>query len=311
MDIAAQTEKDGKEKMLMVQMAGGMGNQMFAYALYKALQEAGKDVYMDDFTHYGEIGRYDNHLEKIFPLSYQKGTRAAYNDLTDSSLLLWHRVRRKLFGRKEKVYQEKDALTFEEAVFAQKDACLVGYWQSERYFESVKEKLRQEFVFDWAHFPKEALCLRERMERTNAVSLHVRRGDYLSGKFAPIYGGICTQAYYESAKRYMAEKLGDCVFYLFTNDADWGRAAEGENVVFVDCAGEDNAYVDMALMSSCRHHILANSSFSWWGAWLNPRQDKIVAAPDKWLNTSEGTDVYYGLCTVRINGEGEVTREGL
>ena len=82
-------------------------------------------------------------------------------------------------------------------------------------------------------------------------------------------------------------------------------------VVFVDCAGEDNAYVDMALMSCCRHHILANSSFSWWGAWLNPRQDKIVAAPDKWLNTSEGTDVYYGLCTVRINGEGEVTREGL
>ena len=89
----------------------------------------------------------------------------------------------------------------------------------------------------------------------------------------------------------MAEKLGDCVFYLFTNDADWGRAAEGENVVFVDCAGEDNAYVDMALMSCCRHHILANSSFSWWGAWLNQRPERKVIAPQPWFHQYEMPDI--------------------
>lgn len=292
--------------MLMIQMAGGMGNQMFVYALYKALLHEGRDVCIEDFTHYKEINRYDNNLEDIFPLTYEKTTRTEYNRLTDSSLLPWYRIRRKLFGRKDKSYVEKDAITFEKEVFEQEDCCFVGYWQSQRYFEKVQDDLRKDFTFNWDKFPHKAQEYRKQMEQTISVSLHVRRGDYLNEKFAPIYGGICTDAYYEAAKAYIKEKYPDCVFYLFTNDAEWGRTQENDNVVFVDCTGPDNAYVDMALMSCCKHNIIANSSFSWWGAWLNKNSDKAVIMPARWLNTSEGQDIYYGLCNVKIDANGKV-----
>ncbi len=292
--------------MLMIQMAGGMGNQMFVYALYKALLHEGRDVCIEDFTHYKEIERYDNNLEDIFPLIYEKTTRTEYNRLTDSSLLPWYRIRRKLFGRKDKSYVEKDAITFEKEVFEQDDCCFVGYWQSQRYFEKVKEELRKDFTFNWDNFPQKAKEYRKQMEQTISVSLHIRRGDYLNEKFAPIYGDICTDAYYEGAKAYMKEKYPDCIFYLFTNDAEWGRKQESDKVVFVDCTGPDNAYVDMALMSCCKHNIIANSSFSWWGAWLNENPDKTVIMPAKWLNTSDGQDIYYGLCNVKIDANGVV-----
>lgn len=294
--------------MLMLQMAGGMGNQMFVYALYKALEKRGKEVCVDDFTHYREIGRYDNILEEIFPLSYRRGTRATYNALTDSSMLPWHRIRRKLFGRNQKVYEEKTAIVFEPTVFEQNNACLIGYWQSERYFENVKEELRREFLFDWTHFPEKAWRYREQMERTNSVSLHVRRGDYLQDKFAAIFGGICTETYYCGAMDYCREHFPNCHFFLFTNDAEWGRLYAKDDVTFVDCGGTGD-YVDMALMSCCRHHIIANSSFSWWGAWLDTNPDRTVIAPAQWLNASEGQDIYYGLCTVRINTKGMVIKE--
>lgn len=295
--------------MIMLQMSGGLGNQMFTYALYRALQKEGKTVCIEDFTHYEEIGRRDNCLEKIFPLTYGKGERAEYIRLTDSSMLPWIRLRRKVFGRKDKVYKEKDAIVFEPRIFSEEDCYAEGYWQSVRYFEKVQDELRKDFTFDWNKFPQKAKEYKTQMEQTNSVSLHVRRGDYLSDKFAHIYGGICTEAYYEGAKTYLQKKYPDCVFYLFTNEPEWGKSQTGDNLVFVDCTGPDNAYVDMALMGCCKHHIIANSSFSWWGAWLNPNPDKTVIAPAKWLNTSGGQDIYYGLCNVKIDAEGRVTEE--
>lgn len=295
--------------MIMLQMSGGLGNQMFFYALYKALRQEGKDVCIEEFTHYGDIGRNDNCLEDIFTLHYHRGSREEYNRLTDSSMQLCKRLRRKLFGRKDKVYKEKDAIVFEPEIFAQNDCYAEGYWQSQHYFEKVKGELRKDFTFDWSHFPSKAQEYRKQMEQTVSVSLHIRRGDYLNEKFAPIYGGICTDTYYESAKTYIKEKYPNCVFYLFTNDAEWGRSQVSADVVFVDCTDPHNAYVDMALMSCCKHNIIANSSFSWWGAWLNPNPEKTVIAPAKWLNTSDGQDIYCGLCNVKIDAGGAVTQE--
>ncbi|MBQ7782249.1 MAG: alpha-1,2-fucosyltransferase [Lachnospiraceae bacterium] len=297
--------------MIMLQMSGGLGNQMFFYALYKELQKEGKDVCIEDFTHYEDIGRKDKCLEEIFELTYEKADRKVYERITDSSMQPWKRLRRKLLGRKGKVYKEKDAITFEPEIFVQTDCYAEGYWQSQRYFEKVQDELRKDFDFDWEKFPAKAKEYRKQMEQTTSVSLHIRRGDYLNDKFAPIYGGICTDAYYEGAKAYLQKKYPDCVFYLFTNDPEWGRSQEGDNVVFVDCTGPDNAYVDMALMSCCKHHIIANSSFSWWGAWLNISKDKTVIAPAKWLNTSEGQDIYSGLCNVKVDATGVVTEENI
>lgn len=292
--------------MLMLQMTGGMGNQMFVYALYKELENLGKEVCIEDFTHYEDIDRKDNLLEEIFPLTYKKGERVAYNRLTDSSLLLWQRVRRKLFGRGGKVYREKDAITFEKEIFDREDAYCIGYWQSFRYFESVEVQLRKDFSFKWSGFSQKAQAYREQIENTCSVSVHIRRGDYLNEKFAAIFGGICTEAYYRSAMDYFREHFQDCRFFLFTNDIEWGRTYAEGNMTLVDCSDTDGAYVDMALMSLCRHNIIANSSFSWWGAWLNENPQKKVAAPKQWLNTSKGQDIFYKLCNVRIDEKGQL-----
>ena len=290
--------------MIMIQMTGGMGNQMFTYALYRALKEMGKDVCIEDFTHYPDNSR--NCLKSVFGLSYKSAEKAGYERLTDSSLQFFHRVRRKLTGRKEHLYQEKDAITFEPDVFCVDDVYMIGYFQSQRYFDKVAANLHRDFRFDFVKFPDKARDFREKMQEGNSVSMHIRRGDYMESKFAGIYGNLCTDAYYTSARQYCKEKYGDCTFYLFTDDPEWGKAQECEDTVYVDAAGPDTAYLDMALMSCCRHHIIANSSFSWWGAWLDPNPEKEVIAPARWLNTSGGRDIYAGLCNCLIDREGEI-----
>lgn len=293
--------------MLMLQMSGGLGNQMFQYALYLALLDAGKEVCVEDTTHYEAIGRADNRLEQVFPISYMRGSRKEYNRLTDSSMMLTSRVRRKLFGRKEKIFQEKDPLVYEERIWEQQDAYCIGYWQSQQYFESVKDKLRGQFCFQWEQFSEQAQSFRKQIEACKTpISIHVRRGDYLSPQYAPLYGGICTEEYYKTAITYFRERFSDCTFFLFTNDPEWGRAVAGGDIVLVDCKDEGGEQ-DMALMSCCSHHIIANSSFSWWGAWLGQNKEKIVIAPDKWLNHTEGQGIYAQLELIKINAVGELT----
>jgi len=290
--------------MIMLQMTGGMGNQMFTYALYRALGQMGKEVCIEDFTHYDTPEK--NCLQTVFHLDYRKADREVYNRLTDSAPDFLHKVKRKLTGRKGKIYQEKDAIIFEPEVFQAEDVYMIGYFQSARYFEKVADSLQKDFSFDWNTFPEKAEKLREQMQKETSVSLHIRRGDYMNEKFAGIYGNICTEAYYEAARRYMKEHFGDCRFYLFTDDAGWGRQQESEDTVYVDASEGTGAYVDMALMSCCKHHIIANSSFSWWGAWLDENPDKTVIAPAKWLNISEGKDIYAGLCNCLIDANGSV-----
>ena len=289
--------------MLMLQMCGGLGNQMFQYALYRALQAEGKEVCIDDTTMYEKIGRYDNRLEAIFSLTYRHADKKEYNRLTDSSMLPWQRVRRKLFGRKGKLYEERDAITYEKEIFQETDCYAIGYWQSERYFKQVEDKLRQDFSFDFSRFSDRANQYRQQIEKSSAVSLHVRRGDYLEEKFAPIYGNICTEAYYQSAITYFQKKDENAVFYLFTDDTEWGRSFAKDKMILVEGT---TAEEDMALMSRCKEHILANSSFSFWGAWLDPNPDKKMIMPAKWLNISDGQDIYHGLPCVRIDSDGRI-----
>lgn len=290
--------------MIMLQMTGGMGNQMFTYALYRALGQMGKEVCIEDFTHYDTPEK--NCLQTVFHLDYRKADRETYQRLTDSTPDFLHKMKRKLTGRKEKIYQEKDAILFEPEVFQAEDVYMIGYFQSARYFEKAADSLQKDFSFEWSNFPEKAEKLREQMQKETSVSLHIRRGDYMTDKFAGIYGNICTEAYYEAARRYMKEHFGDCRFYLFTDDAEWGRQQESEDTVYVDASEGTGAYVDMALMSCCKHHIIANSSFSWWGAWLDENPDKTVIAPAKWLNISEGKDIYAGLCNCLIDTNGSV-----
>lgn len=325
-------------------MSGGLGNQMFQYALYLAFQAEGRQVRIDQSTEYGEHEkqRHPELMEDFGPqlASYEIASRAEIVELTDSYMDFFSRVRRKLTGRRTKLYAEKAPYVYDPEVLHLTDAYLAGCWQSEKYFATVKREVRGAFSMENVkltgrrrEFEEMILGLRSAEDavrtpdqagpvhaqdasaamrgdaaafmtsagegaelRTVPVSVHVRRGDYLCRE--DIYGGICTEEYYRRARACLEEKLAGRGerphYFLFTNDPVWAEknyGGSGVTVVEDDGNPDSRGIEDMKLMSLCRHHIIANSSFSWWGSWLSEESGRIVMAPPRFINTSDGTDM--------------------
>lgn len=268
--------------MVAVQLSGGLGNQMFEYALYLKLKSLGKEVKIDDFTCYGPGER--RKMLDVFGVSYERLSREEYIGLTDSGMRPDQRIRRKLFGRKNLSYREKSS-NFDPEVFVREPALFLGYYQSEKYFADITGQVREAFRF--RNFAPDARmrAMEERILGCASVSVHIRRGDYLDPEHRALYQGICTDAYYASAIARMRQMVPGAAFFFFSNDPEWVRKKyAAADFVMVEGNGEDAGYADLYLMSRCRHHILANSSFSWWGAWLNEDPGKRVIAPKRWLN---------------------------
>src|SRR5690606_38192956 len=154
----------------------------------------------------------------------------------------------------------------------------------------VAEELREHFQFPQITDIKNKELI-QHIQQRNSVSLHVRRGDYLIASNQHL-GSICDNAYYEKAITYINEKTDSPLFVIFSNDIPWCKETFNNiDAIFVDWNTGNQSYIDMQLMSLCKHNIIANSSFSWWGAWLNNNPDKIVVSPNKWINeTRPNTD---------------------
>lgn len=165
-----------------------------------------------------------------------------------------------------------------------KDAYLIGFWQSEKYFSNMEQILRKEFRFSKQPSGLNAE-IADKICQNNAVFLHIRRGDYVSHPDVAKFNGTCDQAYYERALSIVADKVSEPILYVFSDEPEWVR----QNMHFpfpstiIDHNGPDDAHEDLRLMSLCRHAIIANSTFSWWGAWLIDSEDKVVVAPRKWF----------------------------
>ena len=161
---------------------------------------------------------------------------------------------------------------------------LMGYWQSPRYFGEIADVLRRDFTPLTPLDPANA-AVAAQIDACDSVSLHVRRGDYVANPTTAKYHGICSIDYYQSAIALMRRKVASPHLFVFSDDPDWVRDNLAFDVptTFVAANSADHGYRDMQLMTRCKHHILANSSFSWWGAWLNPSSDKIVIAPKNWF----------------------------
>jgi hypothetical protein len=160
---------------------------------------------------------------------------------------------------------------------------LDGYWQSEKYFSDIKNVLIKDFS------PKNQLTglnekIAKQIAQCNAISLHIRRGDYVTS--VPTYNDLFASKYYQRAIEFITNSVHLPVFFIFSDDIPWVKQnmAISYPCVFVDHNHYQDCYIDLLLMSICKHHIIANSSFSWWGAWLNTNERKIVVAPSKWFN---------------------------
>jgi len=168
-----------------------------------------------------------------------------------------------------------------------KDLYLSGYWQSERYFKNIENLIQSDFTTT-AEPNQENKTLMEEMSRVNAVSLHIRKGDYLSNnKYKDFFGGLDI-SYYKNAIDHIQQKVSSPKFYIFSDNIEWCRSEFNnlQNTLFIDHNLGNQSYMDLVLMSKCKHNIIANSTFSWWGAWLNKNSDKIVIVPNNWFQTN-------------------------
>ncbi len=281
--------------MIIIQLKGGLGNQMFQYALYRELIHRGRTVKIDDETGFVNDKLRVPVLDR-FGVEYERATRDEIVKMTDSRMDIFSRIRRKLTGRKTYRIDEQEGI-FDPKILEVEDAYLVGYWQSEKYFPTpevarlIQEtfgKRPQEIMHDsvsWSTLQQIECC--------ESVSIHVRRTDYLDAEHINIHN-LCSEQYYKNAISLVRQKYPNAVFFIFTDDKEWCKEHfKGHNFINVELQeGENSDVADLLLMSRCKHHIIANSSFSWWSAWLNDAPEKMIIAPEKWINNKRMDDIY-------------------
>ena len=267
--------------MIIIHVMGGLGNQLYQYALSEKLKTLGKEVKLDLYAYKDALGEDREwrplELERLEGLEYEVCTKEERTLFLDSSMKLTDRVRRKLTGRKSKVVNEKG--DYMPEIFAMDDVYLYGFWGCERYYRDIIALLQEKIQFPPTANPANHEAISE-MERTNSVSVHIRRKDYLTVAEGKRYMGICTEDYYNGAFDYIRSKVDTPVFYIFSDDAEYAREHfQKPDMRIVDWnTGEDSMY-DMELMSHCKHNICANSTFSIWGARLNRHRDKLMIRP--------------------------------
>lgn len=277
--------------MVIIQFSGGLGNQMFLYGLFFSFQKKGINTKIDLSHYVTEKNHNGFELEKIFSL------KLAYANKSEN--LIYSKTSKLLHLLTRYPYKEKfqDQYIYNEKVKQIRFGYLKGYWQSEKYFLDFSDDLRKEFTFPLLKDEKN-IEIANQIKSTNAVSIHIRRGDYLnSGRNFAL-----DLNYYRMAMAYIYQKINNPVFYVFSDDMKWAEEIFNDlNIILINWNVGPNSYIDMQLMSLCKHNIIANSSFSWWGAWLNTNADKIVIAPAKWMPHHESDNDLIPDGWIRIN----------
>lgn len=275
--------------MIVVRITGGLGNQMFQYAAGKRLaMQLGVEMKLDtqwydkfDFKSYGldafHIPEKSAGKSEIRQLIY--GGKSWLKMLTS-------RARREARESALSYIKEKQFHFDARMLNLDDEVYLHGYWQSEKYFKDIEGEIRALFTF--RDPGQKAVEMAELIHSCASVSLHVRRGDYLTGSNAAKFEKLPLE-YYRKALELLENTLGSKHLFVFSDDIPWVR----ENIYFdyettiVDVREEGSSVEDMWLMSLCRHNIIANSSYSWWGAWLNGNLAKTVIAPSRWFNSEK------------------------
>lgn len=251
-------------------MAGGLGNQMFQYALLLSLRNRGYRINVDT-SMYGSIAMHNGYeLDKVFGIS---------EDAVPGGRIrrTWIRLINKFKPKWLCTYETQ--LIFDESVLLHPHRYIIGYWQNELYFKNVEGDVRSAFVFKGIDKVNQKIA--QEMENTNSVAMHIRRGDYAKSNMT-----LLKDDYYQKAVSFINSKVESPVFYLFSDDKEEAaRIASQCNIFYkiIDVNSGRDSYKDMFLLSRCKHNIIANSSFSWWGAWLNANIGKIVIAPQVWI----------------------------
>lgn len=266
--------------MIIVQFTGGLGNQMFQYACAKALEQRGYRVKLDisAFETYKIHGGYQ--LEK-YNIGLECATEEEIKEFFARNFA--SKLLCRLGIRTSKVFKEKSLLFDINFLNPKDDTYLVGYFQCERYFINIRNMLLMEYSI------KDELSIYTREIQDNIIksnkscSIHIRRGDFISDK-SNIIHGACSLGYYQDSISYLQDNFEGLNYFVFSDDITWVKEnIQLENITYVESQERRSPHEDLFLMSLCDHNIIANSTYSWWGAWLNQNDDKIVLAPRRWF----------------------------
>lgn len=279
--------------MRLIKMTGGLGNQMFIYAFYLRMRRryAHARIDLSDMMHYNVHYGYEMH--RVFNLP-----KTEFCISQPLKKVLEFLFFKKIYERKQKSLAAFDKKRLWPLLYFK------GFYQSERFFADMKDEIRAAFTFNSSLFNEKTKgALMQIDADKNAVSIHIRRGDYLEPKHWKTTGSVCQLPYYLNAIAEINKKMAQPSYYVFSDDIAWVK----ENIplpsaVFIDWNKGTDSWQDMMLMSRCRHHIICNSTFSWWGAWLDPREDKTVLVPERWFQHCETPNIYpSGWIKVPIN----------
>lgn len=281
--------------MVYTRLISGLGNQLFQYAIGRQIALLNNiDLKLD--TRFFDSQDLRNYKLDSYAI---KAKQAAANEIEAilrvySSPALYARFYRRLETylpkRYHRCFKEKEWWLYEPDLFnTSSTVYLDGYWQHYKYFENLNPLILEELKIKHV-YPDEAQVFREIIERDcSAVSIHIRRGDYITDTNANKLMGVLPLHYYHSGIAYLKSKVANPTFYIFSDDLQWASTnLSGIGAVqFIDIDGGRQEQIELELMSKCRHNIIANSSFSWWGAFLNRNPDKIVVAPRQWVRVPE------------------------
>jgi len=261
--------------MIISRLNGGLGNQMFQFALgYKMSRVLNTELLLD-------LTLLKTDKLRSFGLgSFNISNKTITIQPEEMSFF------KRFFNRIPSNWRliiEKNEFQYDENILLMSgNLKLHGYWQCPKYFNELRSDLISKYsiLHPSEYYKKKCIELLH----TNSVSIHVRRGDYVHVESTNKVHGTCDMAYYLKAMQLIYDKAGkDICFYVFSDDVEWCKKefSQFRNLFILKSLSD---HEDMLLMSSCKHNIIANSSFSWWGAWLNQNPTKIVIAPEKWMN---------------------------
>jgi hypothetical protein len=273
--------------MIIVYLKGGLGNQMFQYALARRLAEGHNTQLKMDVSAYD----YDGPLEYYLGRFNIRENFASPHEVAGLTGVKQTPLGRRLYGllhrhpKRPRSFVRWNRSVFNPRILKTPDDSYVeGYFCSERYFAAIENIIRREFSFRNPPAGRNAE-LAAKITSCDSVGVHVRRGDYVTDAKTNLTHGTCGEGYYRRCVEYIRQNTAGPRFFVFSDEPKWCRENLGfpEPATFVDCNGPENPCEDLRLMSLCRHNIIANSTFSWWAAWLNANEGKIILAPGKWF----------------------------
>jgi len=277
--------------MIITHLNGGLGNQMFQYAAGRCLAYSHNTDLKLDITQY-QLDKLRDYGLSVFNITENIASAIDLDRVCRP--LVWnikHPLEAVKFGIRQNIpvrFVKERHFHFDPEILALPDnVYLEGYWQSEKYFAEIADIICKEFSFvNPPSISNQEII--EEMEGCNSVSLHVRRGDYVTNPKIMKTHGVLGIEYYRWALNFIEKKVIKPHIFVFSDDIQWAMENLKTDLPlhFIDHNGGEKNYEDLRLMSNCQYHIIANSSFSWWGAWLSSKSEKIVIAPRRWFNKS-------------------------